>query len=184
MLTLHPARPLPLRGTVRLNRAGDIWHKPAFSAAAAMALPDAALLAAGRLDLALYTSAGALCALYGHALPYAARRRALAGVVLGMAAGVGVALTAASLTRSAALLVLVAALLAAVQKVLCDAFRAGPPGNVVLTFVSSTACFVPQRLGDVPMHLGLLLACGAAAWLICMAPALARPHGPQRVAAA
>ncbi|WKK24745.1 FUSC family protein [Streptomyces olivoreticuli] len=177
-------RRLPLRGTLRLNRAGDIWHKPAFSAVAAIAVPDGVLLATDRLDLALYTSAGALCALYGHARPYAARGRALAGVVLGMAAGVGIALTAASLTGSVALLVVVAALLAAVQKTLCDAFRTGPPGSIVLTFVSSTACFVPQRPGEVPFHVGLVLACGAFAWLICMAPRLVRPYGPERIATA
>lgn len=177
-------RRFPLRGTIRLNRAGDIWHKPAFSAVAAIAVPDGVLLATDRLDLALYTSAGALCALYGHARPYAARARALAGVVLGMAAGVGVALTAAALTGSVALLVVVAAALAAAQKTLCDAFRAGPPGSIVLTFVSSTACFVPQRPGEVPFHVGLVLACGALAWLICMAPGLVRPHGPERIATA
>ncbi|WP_116214937.1 FUSC family protein [Streptomyces olivoreticuli] len=177
-------RRLPLRGTIRLNRAGDIWHKPAFSAVAAIAAPDGVLLATDRLDLALYTSAGALCALYGHARPYAARGRALAGVVLGMAAGVGVALTAASLTGSVALLVVVAALLAAAQKTLCDAFRTGPPGSIVLTFVTSTACFVPQRTGEVPFHVGLVLACGALAWLICMAPRLVRPYGPERIATA
>ncbi|WP_308251400.1 FUSC family protein [Streptomyces albireticuli] len=177
-------RPLPLRGTMRLNRPGDIWYKPAFSAATAMAVADGALLAAGRLDLALYTSAGALCALYGHALPYAARARALAVLVAGMAAGVGVALTAASLTGSAALLVLVAALLAAAQKALCDASRIGPPGNIVLTFVTAGACFAPQRLGQVPPHLGLVLACGAFSWLVCMAPALVRPYGPERAVAA
>ncbi|MFF4528834.1 FUSC family protein [Streptomyces sp. NPDC001407] len=177
-------RRFPLRGTIRLNRAGDIWHKPAFSAVAAIAVPDAALLATDRLDLALYTSAGALCALYGHARPYAARARTLAGVVLGMATGVGVALTASALTGSVALLVVVAALLAAAQKTLCDAFRTGPPGSIVLTFVSSTACFVPQRPADVPWHIGLVLACGAFAWLICMAPGLVRPHGPERIATA
>lgn len=178
------ARLLPLRGTMRLNRPGDIWYKPAFSAATSMAAGNGALLAAGRTDLALYTSAGALCALYGHSLPYAARARALAVLVLGMAAGVGVALTAASLTRSAALLVLVAALLAGAQRVLCDASRIGPPGNIVLTFVTAGACFAPQRLGQVPLHLGLVLACGTFAWLVCMAPALVRPYGPERVAAA
>ncbi|MBF6051386.1 FUSC family protein [Streptomyces eurocidicus] len=169
---------------MRLNRPGDIWYKPAFSAATAMAAGNGGLLAAGRPDLALYASAGALCALYGHALPYAARARALAVLVLGMAAGVGVALTAASLTGSAAVLVLVAALLAGAQRALCDASRIGPPGNIVLTFVTAGACFAPQRLGQVPLHLGLVLACGAFAWLVCMAPALVRPYGPERVVAA
>ncbi|MFF7025055.1 FUSC family protein [Streptomyces klenkii] len=180
----RPALPGALHAAFRLGRPADIRHKSALSAVVAMAVPDAALLAAGRLDLALYTSAGALCALYGHDRPYAARARALALVVLGMTAGVGAALGAAALTRSPAVLVLVAAALAAVQKTVCDAFRTGPPGNVVLTFVSASACFVPQRAADLPLHLGLTLACGTWAWLVCMAPGLVRPHGPDRIAAA
>lgn len=177
-------RPLPLRGLLRLNRPADIWPKPAFSAALAMAVPDLVLLALGRLDLVLYTAAGALCALYGHDRPYAARARTVAWVVLGALAGTGAALTGAALVPSTAVLVLLAALVAAVHKVLCDATRIGPPGNIVLTFVTSTMFFVPQRIGDVPAHLGLVLAAGAFAWLVCMAPALVRPYGPERIAVA
>ncbi|MFI9201466.1 FUSC family protein [Streptomyces sp. NPDC053048] len=176
--------PLPLRGLLRLRPASDIWYKPALSAAAAMAVADMSLLALGRLDLVIYTAAGALCALYGHDRPYAERARTVARVVLATVAGVGAALTAASLTSSAPLLVVGAALVAAAHKVGCDATRVGPPGNVVLTFVTSSAFFLPQRLGEVPGHLGLVLAAGALAWLICMAPALVRPYGPERIAAA
>ncbi|AEW97986.1 MULTISPECIES: FUSC family protein [Streptomycetaceae] len=177
-------RALPLRSTVRLGRALDIWHKPASSALVAAAAPELILLAVGRLDLALYASAGALAALYGHGLPYAARARALAWVVLGMVASVGLALTAASLTRSAPVLVVAASLLAAVHKMVCDATRIGPPGNIIVTFVAATSFFVPQRLADVPGHLAITLACGALAWAVCMAPALVRPDGPQRVTTA
>ncbi|MCC3777607.1 FUSC family protein [Streptomyces sp. UNOB3_S3] len=176
--------PLPLRGLVRLRPAADIWRRPALSAAAAMAVLDVTLLALGRLDLALYTAAGALCALYAHDRPYARRARTLAWVVLGAVAGMGVALTSAAFIHSAPLLVLLAALVAAVHKAVCDAARIGPPGNVVLTFVTSTAFFVPQRAAEVPAHLGLVAASGALAWLICMAPGLLRPHGPERIAVA
>ncbi|GHI09617.1 hypothetical protein AQI88_27560 [Streptomyces cellostaticus] len=179
--TLHR---LPLAGTLRLGRPSDIWFKPALSAVAAVAPPNLTLLALGRLDLAVYTMAGSLCALYGHHRPYAARARALAGVVLGMAGGLAVALAAASLTDDAVVLVTVGALLAAVQKTVCDATRTGPPGNVVLTFISSACLFVPQSLGQVPGHVGLALAAGAWAWLIAMAPGLLRPHGPERRATA
>ncbi|MEU1778817.1 FUSC family protein [Streptomyces abikoensis] len=176
--------PLPLRGVVRLKPAADSWPRPALSAALALAVPDVTLLALGRLDLALYTAAGALCALYGHDRPYARRARTLAWVVLGAVAGMGVALTSAALVHSAPLLVLLAALVAAAHKAVCDAARIGPPGNVVLTFVTSTAFFVPQRVAEVPAHLGLVAASGALAWLICMAPGLVRPHGPERTAVA
>ncbi|MGP8297628.1 FUSC family protein [Streptomyces inhibens] len=178
------ARPLPIKSTVRLRRPVDIWHKPALSAVAALAIPDLTLFALGRLDLILYTSAGAMCALYAHGLPYAARARTLPWVVLGMVASLGIALTAASLTTSTALLVVLASLIAAVHKMLCDATRIGPPGNLILTFITASAFFVPQRLGEVPQHVALALGTGVLAWLVCMAPSLVRPQGPERIATA
>ncbi|MES4833288.1 FUSC family protein, partial [Streptomyces anthocyanicus] len=179
-----PARRLSLAGVLRLRRPSEIWFKPALSSVAAVAPPNLLLLALGRLDLAMYTMAGSLCALYAHNRPYAARARTLAWVVLGMLGGVAVALVTASLTRNAVVLVTVGALLAAVQKALCDATRVGPPGNVVLTFISSAALFVPQTLGQVPGHLALAAAAGARAWLVGMAPAPVRPQGPERRATA
>ncbi|WP_395572234.1 FUSC family protein [Streptomyces sp. BK79] len=177
-------RRLSLTGVLRLRRPSEIWFKPALSSVAAVAPPNLILLALGRLDLAMYTMAGSLCALYAHNRPYAARARTLAWVVLGMLGGVAVALVAASLTQNAVVLVTVGALLAAAHKALCDATRVGPPGNVVLTFISSAALFVPQTLGQIPSHLALGAAAGAWAWIVCMAPALVRPHGPERRATA
>ncbi len=178
------ARPLPVRSAVRLRRPVDIWHKPALSAVVALAIPDLTLWALGRLDLVLYTSAGAMCALYAHGLPYAARVRTLAWVVLGMVASLGVALTAASLITSTALLVVCASLVAAVHKVVCEATRIGPPGNIILTFIAASAFFVPQHPGQVPLHMALALGAGVLAWLVCMAPALIRPQGPERIVVA
>ncbi|WP_369361153.1 FUSC family protein [Streptomyces sp. cg2] len=177
-------RPLPVRSTVRLRRPVDIWHKPALSAVVALGVPDLVLFGLGRLDLVLYTSAGAMCALYAHGLPYAARARTLPWVVLGMVASVAVALTAASLITSAAVLVVLASLVAAVHKMVCDATRIGPPGSLILTFIAASAFFVPQRPAEVLPHTGLALATGAFAWLVCMAPALVRPQGPERIATA
>ncbi|MFI6854364.1 FUSC family protein [Streptomyces sp. NPDC050416] len=179
-----PARRLPLAGVLRVGRPSDIWFKPALSVVAAIAPPNLTLLALGRLDLAMYTMAGSLCALYAHNRPYAARAGALVWVVLGMLGGLAVALVAASLTGSAVVLVTVGALLAAAQKALCDATRVGPPGHVVLTFVSSASLFAPQTLAQVPGHLALAAATGGWAWLVCMAPAMVRPHGPERRATA
>ncbi|MFH8293226.1 FUSC family protein [Streptomyces sp. NPDC018059] len=184
--TPRPARVrrLPLAGVLRPGKPSDIWFKPACSVVVANALPNLILLALGRLDLVMYTMAGSFCALYAHHLPYAARARALAWVVAGMSAGVAVALVTASLTGSAAVLVAVGALLAAAQKTLCDATRIGPPGHLIFTFISSATLFAPQSLGQVPGHLALTLAGGAMAWLVGMAPALVRPHGPERRATA
>ncbi|MGQ4729202.1 FUSC family protein [Streptomyces sp. Ju416(a)] len=167
-----------------LSPPSDTWFKPALSVVVASAVPHLTLLALGRLDLVIYSMAGSLCALYGHGLPYARRARALAGVVLGMAAGLAVSLVTASLTGSTAVLIAVGALLAAVQKVLCDATRIGPPGHVILTFVSSAALFAPQRLDQIPGHLALTLGAGAVAWLVALAPALVRREGPERRAVA
>ncbi|MEU3032606.1 FUSC family protein [Streptomyces incarnatus] len=175
---------LPLAGILRLGRPSDIWFKPALSVVAAVAPPNLILLALGRLDLAMYTMAGSLCALYGHNRPYAARARTLAWVVLGMTAGVAVALVTASLTSDAVILVTVGAVLAAVQKGACDATRIGPPAHVIFTFISSASLFAPGTLGQVPGHLGLVLAAGAWSWLVGMAPGLVRPHGPERRATA
>ncbi|MEW1824005.1 FUSC family protein [Streptomyces sp. NPDC088196] len=177
-------RRLPLTGVLCLGRPSDIWFKPALSSVVSVAPPNLTLLALGRLDLAMYTMAGSLCALYAHNKPYAARARALVWVVLGMIAGLAVALVTASLTTNAVVLVTVGAALAAVQKGLCDATRIGPPGNVVLTFISSASLFAPQTLGQVPGHLALAAVAGAWAWLVGMAPALVRPYGPERRATA
>ncbi|MFJ7150217.1 FUSC family protein [Streptomyces sp. NPDC100445] len=175
---------LPLAGVLRLGRPSDIWFKPALSVAVAVAPPNLILLALGRLDLAMYTMAGSLCALYGHNRPYAARARLLAWAVLGMVGGLAVALLAAAFTPHAVVLVAVGAVLAAAQKTVCDATRVGPPGNVVLTFISSASLFAPQTPGQLPGHLGLALAAGAWAWLVGMAPGVLRPHGPERRATA
>ncbi|MFF3500405.1 FUSC family protein [Streptomyces sp. NPDC003247] len=181
---MRSATRLPLAGVLRLGRPSDIWFKPALSVVAAVAPPNLILLALGRLDLAMYTMAGSLCALYAHNRPYAVRARVLAWVVLGMTGGLAVALLGAALTTDAVVLVTVGALLAAAQKVLCDVTRLGPPGNVVLTFITSASLFAPQTLGQIPGHLGLALAAGAWSWLVGMAPGLLRPHGPERRATA
>ncbi|MFB6962643.1 FUSC family protein [Streptomyces sp. NPDC056309] len=178
------ARHLPLNGVLRLGRPSDIWFKPALSVLVSVAVPNLTLLVLGRLDLAMYTMAGSLCALYAHNRPYAARARALAWVVLGMIGGLAIALVTASLTTDPVVLVTIGALMAAVQKALCDATRIGPPGNVVLTFISSASLFAPQTLGQIPAHLALALAAAAWAWLVGMAPGLLRPHGPERRATA
>ncbi|MEU4092169.1 FUSC family protein [Streptomyces sp. NPDC026673] len=178
------AFPLPVRGAFRLRSVQDAWHHRALGVVVAVGAIEVTLLALGRLDLVPYAAGGGLCALYAHGLPFAARARALALVVLGMAAGTGVALTTAALTESAAVRVAVAALLAAAHKVVCDATRIGPPGNVIFTFVAASAAFLPQSPAQVPAHTGLVLLGGAVAWLVCMAPVLMRPHVPERTAVA
>lgn len=177
-------RRLPLAAPLRLARPSDMWFKPATSVVVATAIANLVLYSLDRLDLVMYTMAGSLCALYGHNLPYARRARTVGGVVLGMLAGLAVSLVTASLTGSTAVLIAVGALLAAGQKLLCDATRIGPPGPVIFTFVSSAALFTPQEIGQVPGHLALTLGAGAVSWLVTIAPALVRREGPERRATA
>ncbi|WP_442806090.1 FUSC family protein [Streptomyces sp. NBC_01257] len=177
-------RRIPLAAPLRLARPSDMWFKPATSVVVSTAIPNLVLYSLDRLDLVMYTMAGSLCALYGHNLPYARRARAVAGVVLGMLAGLAVSLLTASLTGSTAVLIAAGALLAAGQKLLCDATRIGPPGPVIFTFVSSAALFSPQELHQVPGHLALTLGAGAVSWLVTVAPALVRREGPERRATA
>ncbi|MDX3071421.1 FUSC family protein [Streptomyces sp. MI02-7b] len=174
----------PLRDALRLRADKDLWHHRAVSVVVAVGIVEGVLLALGRLDLVLYAAGGGLCALYAHGLPYAARARTLALVVLGMAAGGAVAMTTAALTDATAVRVAVAAALAAAHKVVCDATRVGPPGNVIFTFVAASAAFAPQTPAQVPEHVGLMVLGGAVAWLVGMAPALVRPYGPERAAVA
>ncbi|MET9176622.1 FUSC family protein [Kitasatospora aureofaciens] len=178
------ATTLKFRQALRVGPPEDIWHKPALSAVATLGVLNLTLLALGRLDLALYTSAGGLGALFGHGLPYRARARTLAGVLLGTVLSTAAALTAAALTRDAVVLVAVAAGLAALHKLGCDAARIGPPGSLIITFTSASCAFVPQRPADLPPHLALTALGAALAWLVGMAPALLRPYGPERIATA
>ncbi|MFE9727969.1 FUSC family protein [Streptomyces sp. NPDC005794] len=175
---------LPVTGVLRLKSPAEIWYKPALSVVVASAVPNLLLYSLDRLDLVMYTMAGSLCALYGHNLPYARRAHTVLRVILGMAAGLAVALVAASLTDSTAVLIAVGALLAAVQKTFCDATRIGPPGNVIFAFVTSAALFAPQEIGQMPGHMALMLAAGAFSWLVTAGPALWHREGPERLATA
>jgi hypothetical protein len=177
-------RPLPVRDVLRLGPAADLWPRAAFSVVLATAVPSLVLLAVGRVDLMVYTVSGSTCALFGHNLPYAARGRVLACVVLGVVVSNGVGLATAAATGSTAVRVAVAALLAAVHKLVCEVTRIGPPGHVVFTFLAASCAFFPQRFADIPGHLALTLAAGALAWTVCMAPGLIRPQEPQRLAVA
>ncbi|BBA98585.1 putative integral membrane protein [Actinacidiphila reveromycinica] len=180
VLPPHGPRRLPTAGVLRLGRTSDIWFKPAVSAVVASAVPNVILLCLDRLDLAVYTMAGSLCATYAHNRPYANRARTMVGVIIGMVAGLATALVTSSLVDGTMALITVGALLAAVQKLLCDATRIGPPAHVIFTFISSAALFVPQRIGQVPGHLALTLGAAALAYLVSMAPGLFRPQGPER----
>lgn len=177
-------RKLPLSGVLRPGGLNDLWFKPATGLASAALIPLLVLLLLDRLDLAAYTMAGSMCALYGHNLPYATRARTVLWVILGMTCGVGLAMVTSALTGSVPVLIAVGAAMAAVQKTVCEAVGIGPPGPVIFAFISSATLFVPQTFASVPGHLALTLAAAALAWCVTMAPALLRPTGPERRASA
>ncbi|MEU7368774.1 FUSC family protein [Streptomyces hygroscopicus] len=179
-----PVRRLPLSGVLRVNRPSDIWFKPATSVAVAATLVLVPLLITGRSELAMYVMSGAFCALYGHHLPYAARVRASVWVVIGMTAGMAVALICASLVHSVIALIAIASVIAGLQKAVCDATRIGPPGHVILVFVVSGTLFAPQELSEVPFHTALTFGAGVVGALVTLAPALVRREGPERRATA
>ncbi|WP_431038886.1 FUSC family protein [Streptomyces sp. P6-2-1] len=178
------ARKLPLAGALRVGGLNDMWFKPATGASSAAIIPLFTLLALDRLDLAAYTMAGSLCALYGHHLPYARRARAVLWVILGMVAGVALAMVTSAATSSVPLLIAVGAAMAAVQKTLCESTGIGAPGPVIFAFVSSATLFVPQTFAAIPGHLALTVGAAALSWCVTMAPALLRPTGPERRATA
>ncbi|NED89590.1 FUSC family protein, partial [Streptomyces sp. SID11233] len=82
--------------------------------------------------------------------PYARRARVVLWVIAGMLSGLAIAMLTSAATDSVALLVLVGAALAALQKVVCEATGIGAPGPVIFAFVSSATLFVPQTFGAIP----------------------------------
>ncbi|WP_261167119.1 FUSC family protein [Microbacterium sp. Marseille-Q6965] len=162
----------------------DLWWKRASGVVVSGLLPLLVLAPLGRLDLVSYTLAGSMVALFTHAMPY--RRRAVTAALfaLWLTVGCAVALTVSAAVSSTPALILIAALLAAVTKVAHDASRVGPPGPVIPIFLLTAMVFTGQTWAGLPLHIGLVAATAALSWLVCMAPALVRPHGPERRAVA
>src|SRR3569623_720791 len=127
----HASRVLSLRGVFRMRPVADTWYQSALCAVIAIGVQEVVLLATGQVQLAFYTSAGGLCAVCAHGMPYAARARTLGWVGAGMVTGTAGALTASALIESACVRGAVIAVLAGLYKLVCDAARMGPPGNII-----------------------------------------------------
>ncbi|MHC3467768.1 FUSC family protein [Streptomyces sp. 7R007] len=168
------------------GKGSPIWYKFAFSVVVSAAVPLFLLVAVDRLDLALYTMAGSMQALFGHNRPYVARARLHLGLTAGQAVALVVSVALASAAPATAVLVVTGALTVTVQKLLCDAGRTGPPAQAVLSFLTLGILFGPQGgpLSQLPRDVLLYLAAAAFAALVCLAPALWSPHGPERAAVA
>lgn len=170
-----------LRST-RLPR--DAWYLRAGGVIAAAAISLGALTIAGRIDLGLYAMTGAMTGLFTHALPYRRRARTMAGFVALVALGCTIAVATAAATENVFWRIAVAVVLAAVIKVAHDASEVGAPTPVIPIFLISALAFSGQTWAVLPLHAGVILGAGAIAWLVVMAPALIRPHGPERRAVA
>lgn len=173
---------LPALRTRRLPH--DDWWKRAGSVVISGLVPLIVLASIDRVDLVAYTLAGSMVALFTHALPYRRRARTCALFALWLTIGCGVALVASAAVSSTVVLILIASLIAAVTKVAHDASRVGAPSSVIPIFLLTAMTFTGQRWADVPLHLALVAGAAAVSWLVCMAPALVRPHGPERRAVA
>lgn len=170
-----------LRGA-KVSRDG--WYFRALGVVIAAIPPLAVLAVLDRVDLAVYTMAGSMAALFTHTQPYRHRAASMAGFVAMLTLACGVSMAAAATSENMFWRIGVAVLLAAIIKVAHDASTVGPPPAVIPIFLVTALAFTPQHWGDIPMHLALIAGSGVVAWIVVMAPALVRPHGPERRAVA
>lgn len=185
--------PLPRVARVRSLVFADgapVWRwKAGLRAAAAVAIPGAALVAAGHANAALFTTFGAFAVLYGEGRAYRVRGQvvALAAVALLAATAVGALIgwtvPAGGVTlKICAVLMTVAPAVIAVYVV--DALRLGPPGALFFAIVGSGALIAVESGAD-PMTLVVAAALGAiSSILISVFGALIDPSAPQREATA
>lgn len=162
-------------------RAGSpIWYRFAFSVVVSAGIPLYLLAGIGHLELALYTMAGSMQALFGHDRPFAARARLLGGLTAGQLLAVAVSLALSAAAPPTLVLVVAGAVVVTAQKLLCDAARVGPPAQAVLSFITLGIMFGPVTpVAEIPRDLLLYLAGAAIAFLVSMAPWLWNRTGPQ-----
>ncbi|MGO1769162.1 MAG: FUSC family protein [Microbacterium sp.] len=192
-MTSHPpTRSLPrvraqfgVLSTLRSTRLPrDAWYLRAGGVVFAALVSLGALAIAGRIDLGLYALTGSMTALFTHSLPYRRRASTMAGFVAFVTLGCTVAMMTAAALENPLARIGIAVVLAAIIKVAHDASAVGAPTPVIPIFLVTALTFSEQSWAALPLHAGLVLGSGAIAWLVVMAPSLARPHGPERRAVA
>lgn len=162
----------------------DAWYLRSAALIPSAVIAMGILLAFGRLDLAGYTMAGSMCALFAHALPYRRRAITLAGFIAMLTLGCAISMAVAAATDSMLIRILVAAILAAVIKVAHDASSVGMPPAVIPIFLVTALGFAPETWSGLALHVALIAGAGAISWLVSMVPALIRRDGPERRAVA
>ncbi|WP_029149546.1 FUSC family protein [Microbacterium indicum] len=187
----HPTSSLPrvrprfdvwpsLRGA-RVPR--DNWWVRSLTVLVTGAVALAGLAIAGHVEWISYTLPGTMVAIFGHALPYRQRIRTMTGYAILLTLGCGLAMAVAVVVPGTLWRILVASLLATVIKVAHEASRVGPP-SVIPVFLVTALVFTPQEWATLPLHTGLVAAGAVIALAVLHAPALRRPHGPERRAVA
>ncbi|MBY4212570.1 FUSC family protein [Rhodococcus fascians] len=163
-----------------LGSGSPIWYRFAFSIVAAAGPPLYILASIDRLDLALYTMAGSMQALFGHDRTYRSRAHLHAVLTVGQFAAVLVSLLLSASGYSTGLLIVCGAIVVSLQKLFCDAAETGPPAQAVLSFITLGIMFGPTTApADIPRDLALYTGAAVFAAAVCLAPQLWRPVGPE-----
>jgi uncharacterized membrane protein YccC len=132
----------------------------------------------GDVEAGLLASLGAFTSMYGSGRPYPYRARQLALIAVAFALVMTLGGLSAGVPWTSALVI---AAIAMAATWLCQALNTGPPGAYL--FVLACAMATALSSSGPPWRTGLLvLAGGVLSWLVHMAGALVRPHGPETAA--
>lgn len=144
----------------------DGAHRVAARAGVSILVPLLVLLAAGRLEWALYATFGAFAALYARDRGGAERRRMQLTLATLLVLAVGLGTIVATSPHRAWLAVPLAAGAAALGSTLSDRHAWHPPGALFLVFAFGATASVPSTAGDVPVALGVAAASAALAVVV------------------
>ncbi|KQP67125.1 hypothetical protein ASF47_01785 [Nocardioides sp. Leaf285] len=144
----------------------DGAHRVAARAGISILVPLLVLLAAGRLEWALYATFGAFAALYARDRGGAERRRMQLTLATLLVLAVGLGTVVATSPHRAWLAVPLAAGAAALGSTLSDRHAWHPPGALFLVFAFGATASVPSTAGDVPVALGVAAASAALAVVV------------------
>ncbi|MCM3514303.1 FUSC family protein [Nocardioides sp. P86] len=144
----------------------DGAHRVAARAGVSILVPLLVLLAAGRLEWALYATFGAFAALYARDRGGAERRRMQLTLATLLVLAVGLGTVVATSPQRAWLAVPLAAGVAALGSTLSDRHAWHPPGALFLVFAFGATASVPSTASDVPVALGVAAASAALAVVV------------------
>lgn len=174
-----------VRDAFRMRRGGPLaW--PAGRALLSMAVPLAALLAIGRLDLLPGAVFGALTSVHCRGEPHPRQARTLAVVAAGMVLAVftGDLIAAFSGGSREPLALLATALGGAIATAAATAVKIGPPGGLIFAFAIGACAHLELQPADLGPHLLIAALSAAFAWVVTAAGGVIGGLGPHRRAVA